>query len=333
MDPYNPRTIYYRAETQIKEENAQLPRALELESSLVEQYNCSKRGLERSTIEYKLKLLNETINIWMSDRLYTLEKELKPILEAYDNVDVDLEFFGDKTKGQEEKMALCKEVNIIVSKYVEVRDFITETRKVLCECGAIIESNEDVGMFCYSCKNTKYSVGVIDKGKVWSMQVRTENMKKSLVLFEGKNLSAVPDSIILKIRNICSNNKVEGKDRNHKTLYGILSKIGLSKYDKNINMIGHVLWDWPLPYIADVLRDFLEIFEEIQCNYFAITKVRRSSLGEGYIKYQIFNMLGKDFPKEWFKIVGDADRLDEYDNLWKSSCAKCINPKVKYIAF
>ena len=44
-------------------------------------------------------------------------------------------------------------------------------------------------------------------------------------------------------------------------------------------------------------------------------------------------MLGKDFPKEWFKIVGDADRLDEYDNLWKSSCAKCINPKVKYIAF
>ena len=342
-------TVYKYVIKKMQEDRDSVDELLKLRKKLSERKEKERKGIERKLIDSRIVEINRKIRKFSSSHIQDYKEEMRNVILEYRKLGPEVyDFDTGLENNKKERIDLLNRTLAISRKYVSINfvaeDINNNSGSVICQCGANVRSfvkQPNGTLQCNECYITIHGP-VTKSSKIVSVVDSTiKGMEKSIQYFQGKGRNIITSEIIEKIKN-CANLHYKGLldniewgvhkvGQDHTALYRILSISGLSKYDDHINLIGNILFGWKLPELSDVEVEFMEIFIEIRKAYLSLDKVRKSSLNKGYMKCQTLKLVGRNFPVSWFKIVDGQDRLEQYERLWKESCEKCKNPKIRYI--
>lgn len=311
--------------------------------------------VKRKIIKAKIRDADNKLLLYDNQELDKYKQEIKPLLESYNAKDDGyVDFIQEENKQLDEELViLYNDILKIIEKYIVLKDRKIEKCKYTCSCGQDISNlvSKDDGFIKCRCgivhKETSERI-VYNKDKRTEVDSPIENIKKKFWYFQGLDTKTVPDSVVTKITQYLERHhphlapsiikKLPPSERysrktNHDKMYCILSRCGLTLYDPHINRIGHLVWGWELPKVAHLEKDFMDIFFKIISAYRSIKGKDKKSLATGYVSYQIFVLLGQRFPKCWFKIVDDNERLNDTEKYWRISCDLCNDPRIYFLPF
>lgn len=337
--------IYCYTKKKLQEEVEMREKSEELMEYLKRKHKEETLGLEKIMIEERMKTLRRRIRDCDGERLTKYEEDMKPILLRYKSLGpIIYDFDTGRDEKEEKRVLLFQEALLISRRYITIQlqfgnCMNNETR---CQCGGSSYKFEKTHNGTLQCPECGASLHGVVKRLLREPAVDStiKRMRDSIQYFQGKGVNIINSKVMEKIKSHCRRryphllrnveHGVYNDNQNHKNLYGIMSECGMSKFNDHINLIGHYLWGWNLPDVSDVECEIIELFIIFTKHYMKVKKNRSSSLGNGFMKYQLFMMVGKSFPLSWFKIVEGQDRLEQYEQLTRATCASCNDPRIKF---
>ena len=337
LENISPQTIYsytvQKLEKRVKKYKALLKTKKDIETSLQKE---TKPVMAR-VFKARLKQIDSDIKKKHPRELENYKQIVQPLLQKYsDDGDVYYDFVSDEQVGNTDyKIKITKDIFHISGRFVKLEFNVIQKLEHICPCGAnLLNVKVSISgkLKCPVCKAVTFHTQKASQSKMSSVDSAIDNVKKDLACFQGKDVGSVPESVIDYIRNSPGFVDVKGytDQSNHKKLRTLLSRCGLTAYDPHIHLIGHKLWGWKLENISDIEGAFIDIFIKIYKGYLSLEKDRKSSFGLDYVKPQIFWMLGRKYPSDWFKTISNIDGLEACEDLWRRSCEKCDDPRIVY---
>lgn len=122
-------------------------------------------------------------------------------------------------------------------------------------------------------------------------------------------------------------------DTDHKMLLDALSVIGRTQNYADVNIIGHMYWDWPLPIVSDI-ETIMDHYNKTQMVFRQIPPNERdrcSSLGTQYRLWRHLQLVGHECYVDEFKIAENWESQITHDKLWKIMCDGANDPTIFYI--
>lgn len=358
-------SLYYYVLGKLEEKHKRAQELMTLYKDGCEEIQNVKNNASRILISERLQSITKELEVIDLTSIDSYKLETKDLMKRYNEMGrIKYDFVkGECIGNTEERQEILNQLVAISKSYICFSVDNDIEQKIICKCGTDLTdiSVRCAGnLKCYECNATILINNKNVGSKTKTNDSKIKQMEKSIRDFQGKNVKAVSQKVINTIKNYYEDMATKERERgnpskwccqklivedisklspserycsgkDHKALYDALSKTGLSKYNKSINLIGHILFGWELPDISDVEFLFMEFFIKIITAYQSLKKTRSSSLCDGYMKYQTLVLVGKVFPISWFKIVKDPRRIDEYESLWEQSCKKCDDPRIKFI--
>src|SRR4029079_7737136 len=254
-----------------------------------------------------------------------------------------------KSKG-DDKLIIIEKFLKLAKNYIDIN--VSHTINVVNSClnckKVIDEVNQDNVIKCPYCDNEHQHVNTLKYSEQFKNENDMENFVKALTRYQG--LQALPPKIIytkldqyFKERGLPSSDEIKtlpyndnGKkgNTNKEMLYIALSQIGYSSYYEDVNLIGHIYWDWKLPDLVSVKDIIMRHFIETQKAFYKIpvdVKRRVSSLGTSYRLWRHLQLVGHICTVDDFKIAENQDSLSTHNRIWKMMCEMADDPEIYYI--
>lgn len=206
---------------------------------------------------------------------------------------------------------------------------------------------------CEYCSNEHQMININYHQKYIKVQnINTdndlENFIKALMRYQGLQ-NKPPESIYSKldqyfaerglplsqdIRSLPYNERGKKGDTNKEMLCQALAHIGCASYYEDVNLIGHIYWDWKLPNLSTLQDKIIRIYQLTQKAFYKIPPEQRfriSSLGTQFRLLKILELCGHICYYEDFKIAENNDSLQNHKRLWKMMCEIADDPEIYYI--
>ena len=135
-----------------------------------------------------------------------------------------------------------------------------------------------------------------------------------------------------EIRKLPLNTKGYRGDTNHKMLLKALADIGHSSHYEDVNLIGHVYWDWPLPNVNHLKDQIIQDYKKTQDVFYSIPveeRRRSSSLGTQFRLWRHLQLRGHPCYPEQFKISDNETSLSIHNYLWDRMCRECNDNEIQ----
>jgi len=236
------------------------------------------------------------------------------------------------------------------------REAVLDTRCEVCQydmADVLIEPNGN--RYCPGCG---YGMLMLGKGTNINEIIRTgvtqkedskdkANFEKALLYFQCKQPRLkfpkdlwkdldeyfmshhIPSGDEIKTRPLNEKGYREGTCR--KMMLDALQETGYNSFYEDTNLIMNIYWAWPAPDIGDLEEKILRHYDKTQVFFRSIpNKNRESSLNTQLRLY--YHLVNVSYPcrKEDFKIVNDAEVLEDQDLTWKEMCRLANDPEITY---
>ncbi len=300
---------------------------------------------KKETIKEIEEITKEIENINKSTKLYQYKLEAEPLLEQYklhkSNVEERLKIINDFLK--------------LARKYIIIQ--VTRQLNYKTVCVSCKISLDD--MMCNDgmirCPNCNYEYRMINATKYTDNNLQhintendDENFAKALMRYQGlqNNPSKAlyekldvyfkergfPDAASIKLMPY--DDRGRKGNTNKKMLCTALSSIGYASYYEDVNLIGHIYWDWKLPDLTHLKDLIMKHYMITQKSFYKIpTNVRQriSSLGTQYRLWRHLQLVGHICYMDDFKIAENNDSLQNHHRLWKMMCQLSDHEEIYYI--
>ena len=243
----------------------------------------------------------------------------------------------------------------LAKKYIDINICRkVETKDCCLNCKAALDANDiivaDGIIKCPKCFNehqmihtSKNSDGV--KEQNLNTENDMENFVKALTRYQG--LQPNPPLVIYtkldtyfrqralptsdKIRLLPYNDEGKKGNTNKEMLCQALSNVGYASYYEDVNLIGHIYWDWKLPDLTGLQDTILHHYAITQKAFYKIplkVRGRISSLGTQYRLFRHLQLVGHICHQDDFKIAENVDSLQNHHRLWRMMCDLANDPEI-----
>ena len=271
----------------------------------------------------------------------------EPFIEKYQQI---------KKNKEEGLLVVIDQYLKLAKKYIQINIVRTVHQQNIClNCNTSLEENNSTeGVIrCHRCHNEYQIINATKYTDNYNMQYINvenddENFTKALMRYQGlqnnppKNLYTKLD-VYFKERGFPDANMIRalpfdqrGKkgNTNKKMLCSALSSVGYANYYEDVNLIGHIYWDWKLPDLTAIKDTILKHYAVTQKSFYKIpshVRQRISSLGTQYRLWRHLQLVGHICYMEDFKIAENNDSLQNHHRLWKMMCELSMDPEIYYI--
>ncbi len=339
VDDYDITYIHDLIINQLTLEKSNLPTlmtelsVLKLQSNKIQTMNAKKETLNQITN------LESTINlIHNGQKLKTYKAEAKPLIANY-----------LKTKNNERLIVIEKYLKL-AKKYIDINvSHSVNTVNCCLNCKKVIDDmGHDSVVKCQYCDNEHQLVNTLKYSDQLKNENDMENFIKALTRYQG--LQTQPPKIIYskldryfkerglplseEIKELPYNDFGKKGNTNKEMLYTALAQIGYSSYYEDVNLVGHIYWDWKLPDLVSVKEQIMRHFITTQKAFYRIPadiKCRISSLGTSYRLWRHLQLVGHICSVDDFKIAENLDSLSTHNRIWKLMCEMADDPEIYYI--
>ena len=230
------------------------------------------------------------------------------------------------------------------------------TRKIkdgrICEtCGmSLVEESVEC---CYTCGTRAVSfvsTNVDDDLKFSSKRVskdydNRDNMIKSMMHFQGRQVNKIPQSSINKIDEYFTSMKfpsMEEVKRFPLDEYGqrrgtgvqmlikAFKACGLPDCYKNTMLIGHIIWDWVLPSISHLEEKIMDHYTKTQRVFLTIDGPRTSSISTQFRLFKHLEICNYPCRACDFKLPETPESITYHETTWKIMCDESGDPEIVY---
>lgn len=299
---------------------------------------------KKETIDEIERIEEKIKDIKQDTKLKCYKQETEVLLQQYKQLKFSFVLSPEKII---DRLKIIEDFIKCAKQYIDIRITRNNNNQHCCpNCGA---SNDDLTK-CPECHYEYQIIHVIkhiDKIHL-NPDNDIENFIKALMRYQG--LQNNPPSIIyskldlyFKERGLPSSKEIKalplngrGKkgNTNKEMLYAALAHIGYANYYEDVNLIGHVYWDWLLydltPYKDTILRHYMIT----QKSFYSIPieiRGRISSLGTQYRLWRHLQLIGHQCYQDDFKIAENVDSLQNHHRLWKMMCDYANDTEIYYI--
>ncbi len=261
-----------------------------------------------------------------------------------------------KSEDTNARLKLVNQYLKIAKKYIEIHVNRIVNHKIQClNCqSSLDEFNHKEGYIrCTTCHNEYQSINTTKYTDNYNMQYinienEDENFTKALMRYQG--LQNNPPKILYSkldnyfkergfpnaeaIRLLPFDDRGKKGNTNKKMLCSALASIGYASYYEDVNLIGHIYWDWKLPDLTHLKCLILKHYAQTQKSFYKIpseVRQRISSLGTQYRLWRHLQLVGHVCYMEDFKIAENNDSLQNHHRLWKMMCQLCDDEDIYYI--
>lgn len=301
------------------------------------------------TLDAIEEINKEILMIKGEERLKAYTLLSLPLIDKYINVKFDT----DSTN----RLKIINEYLKIAKKYISIQVSRNVNHKKSCmNCKTSLENEEmstDGILRCPECHNEHQmieSIKHIDHFKIQHLNNENDmdNFINALTRYQG--LQGNPPAIIFTkldayfkerglpdaayIRSLPYNDRGKKGEYNKEMLYNALSSIGYASYYEDINLIGHIYWDWKLPDLTNLKETILRHYTITQKSFYKIPleiRERISSLGCNYRLYNHLRLVGVPVYKDDFKIAENPNSIAQHDKIWKLMCSLSDDEEIYYI--
>lgn len=292
--------------------------------------------------------IEQEIEIIKSEERLTSYKTLAiPLIEKY----INLKFYDN------DRLKIINQYLILAKKYISIQVSRSIVHKKSCmNCKTSLEYEEvstDGILRCPECHNEHQIIATlkhIDHFKIQHLNNENDmdNFIKALTRYQG--LQGNPPAVLFTkldsyfkergfpeaayIRSLPYNDRGKKGNVNKEMLYTALSSIGYASYYEDINLIGHIYWDWKLPDLTHLKETILRHYTITQKSFYKIPlelRGRISSLGCNYRLYKHLQLVGVPVYKDDFKIAENHDSITQHDKIWKLMCTLSEDDEIYYI--
>ena len=310
-------------------------------SETLQPYNAKKETLN------KIQSITEEIND-INNFVKTIEykKLAEPLIDRYKLLKIN----------NEEKLIVIHQYLKLAKKYIVINVTRKVDYKTVCQnCQANLEEfvNIDGVIRCINCNNEYQIINATKYADNYNMQYINienddENFAKALMRYQG--LQNNPPKILFtkldnyfsqrgfpsaeSIRALPHDDRGKKGNTNKKMMCLALSNIGYSTYYEDVDLIGHIYWDWTLPDLTNVKDIILEHYAITQKSFYKIpsnVRQRISSLGTQYRLWRHLQLVGENVAMDDFKIAENNDSLQNHHRLWRLMCEISQNEEIYYI--
>lgn len=317
-------------------------------NSLNQQLQKPQTVNQRRDIEEDIQQLTQCImNIREDVKINTYRKQSQPYITEYRYL---------KSRHQpvlsiiHKYLTLAKQYIVIeVTRIINMSDCCMNCQTPLLNSTV----NGDGVIRCPECGNEHQTVNttkVNDGNKDQNLNTENdmENFMKALTRYQG--LQPNPPMIIYtkldtyfrqrklptstEIKALPYNDRGKKGNTNKEMLCQALAQIGYASYYEDVNLIGHVYWDWKLPDLTGLKDIILRHYTITQKSFYKIpleVRGRISSLGTQYRLWRHLQLIGHICYSDDFKIAENIDSLQNHHRLWKLMCELSNDPDIYYI--
>jgi hypothetical protein len=337
-------------------------------NSLLQEKNNINDLNQKLKILKKTQLKSHTLNAKreIDSQIEEIEKEVEMIkngykLIAYKNESIHLieQYISCKINdlSVDERLIIIDKYLKIAKKYSNVQvSRITQPKQTCMNCKNCLKNQEvdvDGILRCPVCNNEHQSINTlkhIDSFKLHQLNNENdmENFIKALNRYQG--LQNNPPKILFTkldtyfkerclpsaeyIKSLPYNDRGKKGNVNKEMLYSALSSIGYSSYYEDVNLIGHIYWDWILPDLSGLKDKILSHYMITQKSFYKIPleiRSRISSLGTSFRLFKHLQLVGVPVYHDDFKIAENQDSITNHNRLWKLMCDGAEDPEIYYI--
>ncbi|HSW76975.1 MAG TPA: hypothetical protein VLG50_08005 [Candidatus Saccharimonadales bacterium] len=305
-------------------------------------FNAKKETLaEIQSIEAEIDRVNKLT------KLHDYLQLSQPLIEQYRM----LKFNNESTlKVIDQYLKMAKQYYTIhITRQMNVHDCCVNCKKPLD-----YQINVANGMIkCPHCLNEHQLLNTTKSNegqKIQNMNTENDmdNFVKALLRYQG--LQHNPPTIIYQkldtyfkqrgkptsndIKSMPYNDKGKKGNTNKEMLCQALSHIGYASYYEDVNLIGHIYWDWKLPDLTNLKDTILRHYQMTQKSFYKIpfdVRGRISSLGTQYRLWRHLQLVGHICDMDEFKIAENNDSLQNHHRLWRMMCEISNDPEIYYI--
>lgn len=287
----------------------------------------------------QIKKLEEDINLIKTEqKIKTYKQSSEPLIKLYLN-----------TNGSE-RLKIIEKYLTLAKKYIDINVSHTVKPVHCClNCKKILDDvNNEWVIKCRHCDNEHPLVNNLKYNEQIKNENDMENFVKALTRYQG--LQNPPPKIIytkldqyFKERGLPLSVDIkalpygdDGKkgNTNKEMLYNALYHIDYSSYYEDVNLIGHIYWDWKLPDLVAVKDTIMRHFIITQKAFYKIpieVRNRVSSLGTSYRLWRHLQLVGHICNMDDFKIAENQDSINNHNRTWKMMCELANDPDIYYI--
>lgn len=296
-----------------------------------------------------IDILNQKIQMIINDQKITSYKEVAtPLVQKY----MDYKLNGE----YQEKIKIIDKYIKHAKKYIDIQvKRQIKSKKSCLKCNHDLEYDDvstDGILRCSECRNEHQVITTlkhVDHSKTnTSLENDMENFIKALNRYQGlqsnppKALYAKLDTYFSErglpsaeyIRSLPYNDRGKKGNVNKEMLYAALSSIGYSSYYEDVNLIGHIYWDWKLPDLTLLKDTIIRHYLITQKSFYKIPleiRDRISSLGTSYRLWKHLELVGVPVYQDDFKIAENPKSINNHKRLWKLMCENADDDEIYYI--
>lgn len=307
-------------------------------------------NLKKETLQSIHELEKEINLIKTGNKLKTYHEEVDELIIEYLNLKKKQELNENELN---KRLYIIDKYLKIAKKYIQINITRIITKEINCclncktSLDGITSTNEGI-IRCINCHNEHKIVNFVKTIQINDNENDIENFIKALMRYQG--LQNNPPTILYtkldnyfkerelpiskEIKSLPYNEYGKKGNTNKEMLFIALSNIGYSSYYEDINLIGHIYWDWKLPNLTHLKDKILRHYTITQKSFYKIPieiRCRISSLGTQYRLWRHLELVGHPCYMNEFKIAENNDSLQNHHRIWKMMCELSNDPEIYYI--
>jgi len=295
------------------------------------------------------KIEKEINMIKSNSRLIEYKSLATTLIEKYINLKINDGSVNERLKVINQYLKIAK-------KYINIQVNRVVVNKNACmNCKASLD-NGNISIYgvlkCPECNNEHHDIISIKHMEHFKTHSNTENdmenFDKALMRYQGlqnnppKNLYSKLDVYFNQrglpsaeyIKSLPYNERGKKGNVNKEMLCTALSAIGYASYYEDVNLIGHIYWDWKLPDLTLLKETIMRHYIITQKNFYKIpidVRDRISSLGTQFRLFKHLQLVGHICYVDDFKIAENQDSIQNHNRIWKLMCELSDDPEIYYI--